>query len=123
VNESKASAPNGIRIPAQELESIVISQLCDWLTDSDAIVNALNPDPEQMQNLIADSVKLATDLQENKAEQYQLLRQIIARVEVGSSYVSLFIKASALIMMHAEFTDTTDKFIILRTNVQLKRYG
>lgn len=123
VNEGKASAPNGIRLPAQELESIVIHQLCDWLTDSDALIGALNPKPEQIQNLIAESVKMATDLQENKIEQYQLLRQIIARVEVGSNYVSLFIKAAALISTNAESTDSTDKLITLRTSVQLKRCG
>jgi DNA invertase Pin-like site-specific DNA recombinase len=120
VNEGKASTPNGIRIPAQELETIVINQLGDWLNDSDAVINALNPEPEQMQNLIADSIKLAADLQENKTEQYQLLRQIIERVEVGSSHVSLFIKASALAIMNGV---SSDKLITLRTNIQLKRCG
>ena len=120
VNEGKASTPNGIRIPAQELELMVINQLCDWLTDSDAVIGALNPEPEQVQNLVADSVKLATDLQENKTEQYQLLRQIIERVEVGSTYVSLFIKAAALTIVNEE---SADKLITLRTNVQLKRCG
>lgn len=120
VNEGKALTPNGIRIPAQELENIVINQLCDWLNDSDAVINALNPEPEQMQNLIADSIKLAADLQENKNEQYQLLRQIIERVEVGSSHVSLFIKASALAIMNGV---SSDKLITLRTNIQLKRCG
>ncbi len=120
VNEGKNSTPNGIRIPAQELELMVINQLCDWLTDSDAVIGALNPEPEQVQNLIADSVKLATDLQENKTEQYQLLRQIIERVEVGSTYVTLFIKAAALTIVNEE---SADKLITLRTNVQLKRCG
>ena len=120
VNEGKASTPSGIRIPAQELELMVINQLCDWLTDSDAVIGALNPEPEQVQNLVADSVKLATDLQENKTEQYQLLRQIIERVEVGSTYVSLFIKAAALTIVNEE---SADKLITLRTNVQLKRCG
>ena len=120
VNEGKALTPNGIRIPAQELETIVINQLCDWLNGSDAVINALNPEPEQMQNLIADSIKLAADLQENKTEQYQLLRQIIERVEVGSSHVSLFIKASALAIMNGV---SSDKLITLRTNIQLKRCG
>jgi hypothetical protein len=123
VNKSKASTLNGLRFPAQELETIVINQLCDWLTNSDAVIGALNPEPEQIQNLIADSVKLAANLKDNKAEQYQLLRRIIERVEVGSSYVSLLIKATALIITNAESTDTPDKLISLRTNVQLKRCG
>lgn len=123
VNESKASAPNGLRFPAQELESIVIHQLCEWLTDSDAIINALNPEPEQIQNLITDSLKLAADLVNNKTEQIKLLHQILERVEVGNTYVSLLIKASALIQLNNESTDTTDQLITLNTNVQLKRCG
>jgi DNA invertase Pin-like site-specific DNA recombinase len=123
VNEGKANTPNGLRFPAQELESIVINQLCEWLTDSDAIINALNPEPEKIQNLIADSVKLAADLQENKTEQYQHLRQIIERVEVGSSYVCLAIKASAISMKHVESADSTNQIVNLKTNVQLKRCG
>ena len=123
VNESKASAPNGIRIPAQELETIVINKLCDWLTNSDAIINAFNPEPEQIQNLIADSLKLAAELVNNKIEQFQLLRKILERVEVGNTYVSLSIKVAALVITNAESTDNTDKLITLKTNIQLKRCG
>lgn len=125
VNESKASTPNGLRFPAQELETIVIKQLCDWLTDNDAVMNALNPEPEQIQGLIADAIKLAADLQENQTGQYQLLRQIIDRVEVGSAYVSLAIKASALSMKHVESADSDSikQIITLKNNVQLRRCG
>lgn len=120
VNEGKAAAPNGIRMPAQELEAMVINQLCDWLTNTDAIINALNPEPEQMQNLIADTQKLATDLQENKTEQYLLLRQIIDRVEVSHDQVSMFVKVSALTIVAPE---DADKLIVLKNNIQLKRCG
>jgi len=120
VNEGKAVVPNGIRIPAQELEALVINQLCDWLTNSDTIINALNPEPEQIQNLLADTQKLATDLEENKTEQYQLLRQIIDRVEVGHDQISIFVKVSALTRVEVE---DADKLIVLKNNIQLKRCG
>jgi site-specific DNA recombinase len=120
VNEGKASTKNGIRIPAQELEMLVINQLCDWLNNSDSIIHALNPDPEQIQNLLADAQKLTMDLQDNKHEQYPLLRQILDRVEVGIDYVSLLVKVSAL-TIHNEHTP--DQVIPLKTNIQLKRCG
>ena len=107
-------------MPAQELEALVINQLCDWLTNTDSIINALNPEPEQIQNLMADTQKLAIDLQENKTEQYQLLRQIVERVEVGHDHVSMFVKVSALTIVAAE---DADKLIVLKNNIQLKRCG
>jgi site-specific DNA recombinase len=120
VNEGKATTPNGLRFPAQKLEAMVINQLCDWLTDTDAIINAINPEPGQIQHLIAESQKLATDLQDNKNEQYVLLRQILERVEVGNGYISLFVKVTALAILGDELTD---KLITLKTNIQLKRCG
>jgi site-specific DNA recombinase len=99
---------------------MVINQLCDWLTNSDAIINALNPAPEQIQNLLADAQKLAADLEENKTEQYQLLRQILDRIEVGHDHVSMFVKVSALTIIDGE---QADKLIVLINNIQLKRCG
>ena len=107
-------------MPAQELEALVINQLYDWLTNTDAVINALNPAPEQMQNLIADTQKLATALQENKTEQYLLLRQIIDRVEVSHDQVSMFVKVSALTIVAPE---DADKLIVIKNNIQLKRCG
>jgi hypothetical protein len=120
VNEGKGSAPNGLRFPAQDLETLVIQQLCDWLLDTDAIINALNPDPERIQHLIAETQKLTTDLLENKNEQYRLLRQILSGIEVGNGYISLFVRASALVVLGEPHAD---KLITLKTNIQLKRCG
>ena len=89
-------------------------------TNTDAVINALNPAPEQMQNLIADTQKLATALQENKTEQYLLLRQIIDRVEVSHDQVSMFVKVSALTIVAPE---DADKLIVIKNNIQLKRCG
>jgi site-specific DNA recombinase len=120
VNEGKASTPNGIRVPAQALETLVINQLCDWLNNSEEIIHALNPEPEQMQTLLADAQKLATELQDNKHEQYQLLRSIVDRVEVGHDYVIVFVKVSALTIAEGE---DTDKLIVIKNNIQLQRCG
>ncbi len=120
VNESKAAAPQGMRIPAQELETLVIDQTCDWLNNTDALINELNPEPEQIQNLIANASQLATALVHNKHEQYPLLRQLIDRIEVGNGYVSLSIKVSAFMLSEEE---NANKRIVLKTNVELKRCG
>ena len=120
VNESKASAPQGMRIPAQELETLVITQTCDWLNDTDALINALNPEPEQIQNLTTNAKILAKDLHDNVGVHYHLLRKIIEHVEVGPNFVVLFIKVSGLNMMALSHGNLV---IRLRTEIQLKRCG
>jgi site-specific DNA recombinase len=120
VNEVKAAAPQGMRIPAQELETLVIHQTCDWLNNTDALINELNPEPEQIQHLIANAQSLAKDLQGNIAEQYHLLRKVIEHVEVGHDFVVLFIKVSGLNILALSDSNLVIK---LRTQIQLKRCG
>ena len=119
VNENKASASNGIRIPAAELEKAVMNQVCSWLTDSDAIINALNPQPHQLQNLMIDTQRIATDLQQHKTGQYDLLRKVINHIVISHDHLSIWIKASAL----RRETDSVDQLIEIKSNVQLKRCG
>ena len=120
MNQGKQPATQGVRILAQELETLVIHQAIDWLNDTDALLTELNPEPEQIQNLIAHAIQLAIDLQHHQHAQFHLLRQVIVRVDVGNTYVSISIKASALIVTELE---DTDKQIVLKTNMELKRCG
>lgn len=100
--EGKASQRKGIIISAQKLEALVINQLCDWLTNTDAIIHALNPESEKIQHLLTDAQKLANDLQDNRNQQYQLLGQIIDHVEVNHDHVSVFVKVTALTITDKE---------------------
>ncbi len=120
VNESKEAAPQGIRIPAQELEKLVIHLLCDWFNDKEALITELNPEPGQIQNLIAEARKLANELNDNTAGQYLLLRQLLERVEVGQNDLTLFIKTSSLKMVEAE---RKNKCIQLKSQIQIRRCG
>lgn len=120
VNEGKASTVNGIRMPAQALESLVINQLCDWLNHSDAIIHSLNPEPEQIQVLLANAQMLAAELVDNKNKQYQLLRKIVERVEVSHDEVTVFVKVSALTIAADE---GTTELIEIKKNMQIQRCG
>ena len=81
VNESKTSS--GIRIPAQELDTLVINHTCDWISDTDELIAALNPQPEQIQNIINSAKKLAITFQKGIAEQYPLSSKIFNEVALG----------------------------------------
>ncbi|MFT7229055.1 MAG: site-specific DNA recombinase [Methylophilaceae bacterium] len=73
-----------------------------------------------MQHLLADAQKLSIKLQDNKQEQYHLLRQILSRVEVGHDHVTVSVKVSALMIADGE---DTDQLIEIKDNVQLQRCG
>jgi hypothetical protein len=117
VNGGRASAPKGIRIPAQALETLVITQLSDWLNNTELLLEAINPEAALIQNLLADAQKFARDLEENKTEQFDLIRQLLERVEVGHDYLTVSIKASALMPIGEEI------LIHVRTNITMKRCG
>jgi len=118
-SELKEVAPNGIRIPAQELETLVTNQLCDWLTNTDALLHEFNPEPEQIQNLIAKGNQLADELK-NKSKQYQLFRNIVERVEVGHDYLIISINADAIL---APNNANGNMLVQLKAQLQLKRCG
>ena len=117
VNEGKKATPNGIRIPAQELENLIIDRLSDWLINTEALIQALNPAPEHIQNLIAAGQSFARSLEQNKTEQYQLLRQLLDRVEVGLDYFTLYIKPDALTEVK------TEQLIPIKTQIMMRRCG
>lgn len=120
INEGKASTANGIRIPAQALENLVTNQLFDWLNNSEAIMHAFSPEPEEMQTLLENTQKLATELLNNKNEQYQLLRKIVERVEVSHDQVIVYVKVSALAIAAVE---GTTELIAIKNNMQIQRCG
>ena len=122
MNEGRALAPQGLRLPAQELETLVINTLCDWLNDATAILNELNPVPEQIENVLVIAQTFATQLNGNASQQYKLLRTLVDRIVVSKDKVELAIKQECLL---PEQTSTNDNStpIILSINVQLKRCG
>ena len=119
INENKNAVPNAMRLPAHELEVTVINQLCFWLKDIDKIVEAFNPEPHQLQNLITEAHLLAKNLQENNVEQYQLLRKVIDHIVISHDDLSIFFNASAVCLE----SNIIHQLIEIKVKIQLKRCG
>lgn len=83
-------------------------------------MHAFNPEPEQMQTLLENTQKLATELLNNKNEQYQLLRKIVERVEVSHDQVIVYVKVSALTIVAGE---GATYLIAIKNNMQIQRCG
>lgn len=122
VNNGRVSAPQGLRLPAQELETLVINTISDWLNDSTAVLNELSPEPEQVQHILATAHQLANELNGNASQQYQLLRMLVDRIVVSKDKVEISIKQECFLLHQSSDSERLTP-INLSINVQLKRCG
>ena len=125
VNHSRNAHSEAMRIPAQEIEQLVINQICNWLRDANQIIDALNLKADKVQQVLTRTNQLATELQENKQNQYQLLRRIVERVVVADSGVEITVKSNYVINSETAPRHLTlqQQTIKLRVPVALKRCG
>jgi site-specific DNA recombinase len=92
----RESSPESIRIPAQELEAIVLSRLQDWLTDELIVLKVLEPRAnqiEQVKNVIKQSATLLNQADKNR---YDLIHQFVERVVVLSDAIKIKINPHVL---------------------------
>ncbi len=93
---NRKSAPEAIRIPAQELESLVISRLKDWLNNESTLLKILNPKTNQIQ-VLSISIKQHQELlQQNTKERYEFIHRLIKQVSVLADCVEMKIDPQAL---------------------------
>jgi len=126
ITASRDQAPEGLRIPAQELESVVIDALCQWLNDAQAILEALaQPDPEAIQNILAQARRLAEVLEgeSEPGERQGIIGRLIRQVRVDTEAVHLSIDADALRAHDAEERNTDQPTTMLSVPVQMRRCG
>ena len=133
VNDSAVAAKQGLRLPAQELEHLVINSIVDWLNDSGGILNALSPEPEQVQPTLVSAQQLLDELRGNTSQQYYLIRQLVERVTVSAGYVEILLKKACFLAkpLKTENEPSTSNIasgasgttIMLTVSVQLKRCG
>ena len=133
-NSGRKLSPNGIRVPAQELEMVIINYLCDWLKDHQQLIEVLRPEPEELQRLILRANALAAELRRGVNHQFPLMQSLIARATLGVNEIKL--KINAEVLSHHEGGDETYSvkeagstnitslpFVYLTIPAQLKRCG
>lgn len=96
IMEDRQSAPEGIRIPAPELESLVICQLKDWIDNESALLKILNPKANQTQELSIVIKGYQALIHQNTKERYEFIHRLIKKVRVLSDCVEIKIDLQAL---------------------------
>jgi len=111
----RAAAPQAMRIPALELEKLVVGSLRNWLLDSDALSRAVNIKPEHLQSTQEKVGQIALKLQE--PDPCKLIHELIKKVTVHEEQLRIDINLQAI------FNLGSPEIVRLSLDTQIKRCG
>ena len=94
---SRDEAPDGIRIPAPELETLVIQELTAWLEDESTVLAYLDPPAHQVQELTRAIHNHYELLKQEGIERYTFIHQLIEQVCVLPNQVQITIHPHVLL--------------------------
>ena len=90
INGNRSSSSHGQRLPAQDLEDLVIKEVTRWLNNSNQVINELNPDPQNIPKLIHQLEDLIQNLQATELKQ-KTLQSLINKIVVKTNSIEIFI--------------------------------
>lgn len=109
-------APDGIRIPANDLERVVIKQLIRWLSNDAVLLEELHPPPERVHQTLAEARSMAQDL-ESKSRAYALIRRLVRSVSVGRQSIAITLRPRSVLGEDSEVTS------VLTLPITIQRCG
>ena len=114
ITNVRKSAPQGLRLPAIELENLVIRTITSWLLNTDALLSAIHIAPEHIQATQNKAHQLAQQLKE--VHPYTAIKELIKEIRVHSDQLQIEINLKQL-HHHA------DGIHILHIYTQIKKCG
>jgi site-specific DNA recombinase len=137
VTGSRTQAPGGRRIPAGDIESLVVDRLCTYLTNRGDVHDALSariPDAAEQEQLIARAVDLGRTWSKRPGvEQRVMISSLLSRIDIGADRVDIQFDRARLASLlrgdqqrrhvtRSEPGSATDT-IVLSVPARLKRAG
>jgi site-specific DNA recombinase len=128
----------GRRIPAGNLESLVINRLCAFLTDQGAILDAVrnqHPDGTNQKRLISRGRQIAEELPNMAPDQIRaMLMALVSRVDLKSDRVEIKLRRQSLVeLLHGQSTASimqgrksdkeSEDTLTLKVKARLQRVG
>ena len=128
---------NGRRIPAANLENLVITKLRSFLADRGALLNAIEtrcPDAVEQTRLIRRALRIAEDLAEVAPDQIRaVLMALVIRVDVRPNCIEIRIRRGCLaellaaqsidLIVQAKRENQSDDSLTLIVTARLQRVG
>ena len=96
VTGTRDHAPEGLRLPAGELEGVVIQALLGWLANEQAVLDEIVPNPEAVQQTLSEAKTLAAALREEGDARFQYLQGVIDTVVVVAEAVTIGVRRDCL---------------------------
>ncbi len=114
VNGPRSHSPNGQRLPAADLEGVVLTQTLSWLSNSHQIIEALDPGPENISkvlHLASECIIKINQLLSRSEVIHALLHQVIVRHDAIELWIN------------PHYFEINKEAIALAIPTQLKRCG
>ena len=96
VTGTRGTVPEGLRLPAGELDGVVIQALLGWLADEQGILDELEPNPASIQQTLSSARDLAAALREEGESRFQGLQGVIDTVVVAAEAVTISVRRDCL---------------------------
>ncbi|MEQ1713492.1 MAG: recombinase family protein, partial [Hyphomicrobium sp.] len=100
VTASRSQVPGGRRIPAGDIEQLVVDRLCTYLTDRGNVHDALDahiPDAAEQEQLIERAVELGQTWSKRPVvEQRTMISSLLARIDIGADRIDIHLDRARL---------------------------
>jgi site-specific DNA recombinase len=137
VTGSRSQLPGGRRLPAGDIESLVIDRLCTYLTNCGDVHDALSahiPDAAEQEQLIARAVELGQTWSKRPGVQKcAMISSLLARIDIRADRIDIHLdRARLAVILRADHgrrfaakpeSGSTTDLIVLSIAARLKRTG
>lgn len=120
-------SPQGIRMPAGELESLVLRHVQAWLRNEQAVLEELSPAAARLQETLSEVRRLADALGEEGAGRFDRLQETLDAVVVDTDAVTIRLRRRFLSDTSGQprrrASADSDDPVVLRVPVSAQRCG
>jgi len=123
VTGRKASA-QGVRIPAKEIEDVVLSEIGGFLTDESSLINLMGEiEADGVRSRLKRAAGLAKQLSEaQSSNRIEILKRLVARITVSKESLVIEVRTGAAWSLN-DAPDSDSPSTSIEVPVQLKRCG
>jgi hypothetical protein len=126
VTGTRGTVPEGLRLPAAELDGVVIQSLLGWLADEQGILDEFEPSPASVQQTLLLARDLAAALREEGESRFQHLQGVIDTVVVAPEAVTIGVRRDCLAVasgVRRLATGDDENPILISVPVSVRRCG
>jgi hypothetical protein len=124
LTEGRESVPRGLRLPAEELEQLVVDALRNWLSDAHVLMEELShAAAADLQSVLAQAQRWAKSLTETPEDRYRIVQRLVQRVVVHPESVQITLLPAALLDEGLPTHAPDAPPVVLDVPVQVRRCG